>query len=70
MGDVRRVRITHVRRSAIPATNDAAQRRQAVLDKARAEAERTNAEMFAASFSGKWGDYALPDERPIDPPSV
>ncbi len=33
-----------------------AARRQVVLEEARA-AERTNADMFASSFSGKWGDY-------------
>jgi hypothetical protein len=57
MGDIRSVRIV----SAGPAPGlppaDAEARRAAVLQKARAAAERTNAEMFAASFSGKWGDY-------------
>jgi len=28
-----------------------------VLAKALNDAERTNAQMFAASFSGKWGGY-------------
>ncbi len=32
-------------------------RRQAILDEAVRKAERTDAEMFAASYNGKWGDY-------------
>ena len=70
MGDVRRVRIVAV----IPGPADAAQaaaaqaqaRRQAILHKARSDAERTNAEMFAASFSGKWGDYELGEEKGLE----
>lgn len=66
MGDVRRVRIVQVTpgqaAEAKAAAHQAQSRRDAVLTKARSAAERTNAEMFAASFSGKWGDYDL------DPP--
>ncbi len=66
MGDVRRVRIAQVTpgqaAQAKTMARQAQSRRDAVLTKARAAAERTNAEMFAASFSGKWGDYD------IDPP--
>jgi hypothetical protein len=36
---------------------DAAERREAVMRKAMADVERTNAVIFASSFSGKWGDY-------------
>lgn len=57
MGDIQRVRIVRARRIAGVQPKDAAARRQAVLEKARAGAERTNAEMFASSYSGKWGDY-------------
>ena len=57
MGDVRRVRVVRVTPAAAPAPQDAAARREAVLEEARRKAERTNADMFAASFSGKWGDY-------------
>jgi hypothetical protein len=57
MGDVVRVRIESVGPAQQEADKDAAARRQAVLDEARRKAERTNADMFASSFSGKWGDY-------------
>jgi hypothetical protein len=57
MGDVSRVRIVSVDRSQIIAPTDAAERRQAALKKARDQAERTSAEIFAASYSSKWGDY-------------
>lgn len=63
MGDVRAVHIVSARRAPIDAPADAHQRRQAVQKNAREKAERTNAEMFAASFSGKWGDYELGDEQ-------
>ena len=59
MGDIRRVRIVSVRPSALEDPVDAEARRQAILKKAIDDAERTNAEMFAASFTGKWGDYNL-----------
>jgi hypothetical protein len=64
-GDIRRVRIVTVRAGERDAAPDAASRRQAVLDEARRKAEQTNAEMFAASFSGKWGDYQI-DPDPDD----
>lgn len=57
MGDIRRVHIVRVTPSQAVAPADAKERRQAVLQKALSDAERTNAEMFAASFSSKWGDY-------------
>jgi hypothetical protein len=57
MGDIRRVRILRVTPSQTIAPADAKERREAVLQKALSDAERTNAEMFAASFSSKWGDY-------------
>lgn len=60
MGDIRRVRIVSVRPSALDEAVDAEARRQAILKKAIDDAERTNAEMFASSFTGKWGDYNLP----------
>jgi hypothetical protein len=61
MGDICRVRIVSVRPSAIVAPADAEERRQQVLKKALSDAERTNADMFASSFSGKWGDYNTDD---------
>jgi len=57
MGDIRRVRILRVTPSQVAAPADAQERREAVLQKALSDAERTNAEIFASSFSGKWGDY-------------
>jgi hypothetical protein len=57
MGDIRSVRIVRVTPSQAAAPLDARERRAAVLQKALSDAERTNAEMFAASFSSKWGDY-------------
>ena len=61
MGDICRVRIVNVRPSEIVAPADAEERRQQILKKALSEAERTNADMFASSFSGKWGDYNTDD---------
>ena len=57
MGDISRVRIVRVGRSQTVAPTDATEHRQAVLKKARDQAERTSAEIFAASYSSKWGDY-------------
>ena len=61
LGDIHSIRIVTVTPSEVVVTEDGAERRQAVLNKARTDAERTNAEIFAASFSGKWGDYNLGD---------
>jgi hypothetical protein len=57
MGDIRAVRVRAVEPGQDPAPEDAAARRQAILDEALRKAEHTNAEMFASSYSGKWGDY-------------
>jgi hypothetical protein len=57
MGDIRQIRIISVAPTQTAADVDAEARRAEVLKKALADAERTNAQMFAASFSGKWGDY-------------
>lgn len=61
IGDIRRVRIVSVGPAEQDADPEAAARRQKVLDEARCKAERTNADMFASSFSGKWGDYSTDD---------
>ena len=66
LGDIHSIRIVSVAPSEVVVSEDAAERRQAVLDKARTDAERTNAEIFAASFSGKWGDYNLGDAAERD----
>lgn len=61
MGDIQSVHIVSVQPAPAVDTAEVAARREAVLQKARQAAERTNAEMFAASYDGKWGDYNLPD---------
>lgn len=63
MGDIRQLRILDVRPAPMAALEDTEARRQAALQAAVAAAERTNAEMFAASYSGKWGDYELGDDN-------
>jgi hypothetical protein len=57
-GDIRKVRILHVARLPAKVPEDATARRQAILEEAIRKAERTNTEMFASSYSGKWGDYS------------
>jgi hypothetical protein len=67
MGDIRNVHILSVGPAQKPTTDDASERRRAVLEEARRKAERTNSEMFAASYSGKWGDYSTDDVPPDTP---
>ena len=62
MGDIRQVKIVRVEAATQTPQDDARARRQAILDEARRKAERTSAEMFAASYDGKWGDYELGEE--------
>lgn len=57
MGDICRVRVVRVTPSQVVASTGAKERRAAIMQKALNDAERTNAEIFASSFSGKWGDY-------------
>ncbi|MCX6048430.1 MAG: GreA/GreB family elongation factor [Chloroflexi bacterium] len=66
MGDICRVRIVSVAPLQTSAPTDAAERREAVLKKALDDAERTNAEMFASSFTGKWGGYSVDDSAEWD----
>lgn len=66
LSDIHSIRIVNVTPSEVVVSEDGAERRQAVLNKARTDAERTNAEIFAASFSGKWGDYNLGDAGESD----
>lgn len=56
-GDIRKVRILRVAPLQAKVGDDAEARRQALLDEAVRKAERTNTEMFASSYDGKWGDY-------------
>ncbi len=61
MGDIRHVQISAVRPAQTGALENTEAQRQAALQAALAAVERTNAEMFAASYSGKWGDYTMSD---------
>ncbi len=59
------VRILRVTPSQKSPPKDIAERRQATIRKALDQSDRTNAVLFASSFSGKWGDYdpdAVSDE--------
>ena len=61
MGDIRRVRVISVSRAKTDDLEEVREQREAVLRKALNAAQRTDAEVFAASFSGKWGDYDMSD---------
>jgi hypothetical protein len=61
-GGLVRVLSVEPARSGPPA--DVARRRAETLRKAVDQSDRTNAMMFASSFSGKWGDY---DPSALDP---
>jgi len=63
-GDICKVCVVSVRASQQTTLENTEEQRQAQLKKAVDTVERTNAEMFAASYSGKWGDYELTDEQP------
>jgi Transcription elongation factor, GreA/GreB, C-term len=56
-GDIRKVRIVNVTPLETKVSDDASARRQAMMEEALRKAERTDTEMFAASYDGKWGDY-------------
>ena len=56
-GDARSVRILSAEPTDRTPNGETAIRRQATLDKAVQQSDRTNAMIFASSFSGKWGDY-------------
>jgi hypothetical protein len=51
------VRIIEVFPSGKALPHDVADRRQETIRKAIDQSDRTNAVIFASSFSGKWGDY-------------
>lgn len=63
MGDIRQVRIVSVRPSQATTLENTEEQRQAQLQKALDAVERTNAEVFAASYTGKWGDYELRNDE-------
>jgi hypothetical protein len=56
-GDILAVHILRVAPSASLPPPDTAIRREEKMRQAVSESERTNAMIFASSFSGKWGDY-------------
>ena len=64
-GDICKVRILSVGPRHTQVGGDADARRQAILDDAVQKAERTNTEMFAASYDGKWGDYNTEGMKPL-----
>lgn len=63
MGDICQVRIVSVRPSQLTTLDNTEEQRQAQLQKALEAVERTNAEVFAASYTGKWGDYELRNDE-------
>lgn len=56
-GDLCQVEIVAVRPAARSAGSDAAEKRQAALDKAVQAIAKTNAQIFASTVEGKWGGY-------------
>jgi transcription elongation GreA/GreB family factor len=63
--DIYSIEILAVGPSTVKPDEDADQKRQANLERAKREVEHTNAILFASSFTGKWGDYD-PDSVPKD----
>lgn len=56
-GDAVLVRVIEVRPSSAPPPKENLEKRQETYRKAIDQSDRTNAMIFASSFSGKWGDY-------------
>ena len=57
VGDLRAVRVLSIATGDQEIVESSAERRQQEAEKTRLEIDRQNAANFAASFSGKWGDY-------------
>jgi hypothetical protein len=57
LGDARQVKILAIGAAGRAPEEDLAARRQETVRKAIEQSDRTSAMIFAASFSGKWGDY-------------
>jgi hypothetical protein len=57
VGDLRAVHVLSITTGANQPPENAAAMREAAIKRAVSEMDRTNAVLFAASFSGKWGDY-------------
>ncbi len=57
VNDGREIRILSVAPAQNLPTDEAARRHEEILRNAIEHSDRTNAMIFASSFSGKWGDY-------------
>ena len=57
VNDGREIRILSVSPSQSVPSEDAQKRHEEIVRKAIEHSDRTNAMIFASSFSGKWGDY-------------
>jgi hypothetical protein len=56
-GDARSVRVLSISETDKVPPQDTKARREELLRQAIEQSDRTNAMIFASSFSGKWGDY-------------
>lgn len=56
-GDIVQARLLSVTQSSRQPLEGVKERRAATIRKAVEDSDRTNAILFASSFSGKWGDY-------------
>jgi hypothetical protein len=57
VGDAKLVKVLRVEPARFEIDKEIARRRQEAYRNALDQADRTNAMIFASSFSGKWGDY-------------
>ena len=57
VGDARSVLVLSISKTDKAPSQDVAARREERLRQAIEQSDRTNAMIFASSFSGKWGDY-------------
>ena len=57
VGEAKEIRLLAVSMSTTPAPKEVAERRKETIQKAIDQSDRTNAMIFASSFTGKWGDY-------------
>ncbi len=62
MGDIRSVQIVHANWVGLNKLENMSEQRKAANDKALEAVERTNAEIFASSFTSKWGGYDAPSD--------
>ena len=62
MGDIHSVQIIRAHRIVLNNLENMADQRKTAIDKALEAVERTNAEIFASSFTSKWGGYDAPSD--------